>query len=123
MPKTSTKERRRNPRRKFSLPVQLVTRGALEPIPFRTLDISNEGVFISTETPLPVSTEVTLVFFLKNLGANVRASGKVVRSCTHPSDPAESEGMAIEISEHTKLEWHLLRNMLETADGESETGA
>ena len=122
MPKTSIKERRRNPRRKLSLPVQLVIRGALEPIPFNTLDISDGGVFISTATPLPVSTEVSLVFFMKNLNANVRASGRVVRSCAHPSDPGEPQGMAIELREHGRLEWHLLKSLLEAADGESKAG-
>ena len=67
MAETRTKELRKSLRQKFSLPVQLVTRRNLEPIPFETLNISEGGVFISTDSPLPVSTEVTLIFFLSTL--------------------------------------------------------
>ncbi len=122
MAEIQLKEHRKYARRKLSLPVQLVIRGALEPIPFNTLDISDGGVFILTDSPLPVSTEVSLVFFLESLGAKVRANGKVVRTCADPSDGGEPEGMAIELREHGRLEWHLLKNLLEAVAAKPEAG-
>ena len=118
MTETRIKERRSSLRHEVSLPVQLVTRGALEPIPFETMNISDEGVFIATDSPLPASTDVTLLFYLSALNANVRATGTVVRSGRDKKGPDVSEGapegMAIEFRKYGKVGWHLLRKLLDT---------
>ncbi len=119
MTEARIQERRKTPRKQFSLPVQLVTRGAVEPIPLETLDISEEGVFIPTDSPLPVSTDVTLVFFLPTMNANVRASGTVVRSSRHSTEIGAPAGMAIAITKYGKLGWHLLKRVLEADEPES----
>ncbi len=116
MAEARTKERRKNPRQQFSLPVQLVTRGAVEPIPFETLNICEGGVFISTDSPLPVSTEVTLVFFVSALNANVRASGTIVRSNRGSTEAEGPAGMAVEFRDYGKVGWHLVRRLLETQE-------
>ncbi|MCZ6688983.1 MAG: PilZ domain-containing protein [Planctomycetota bacterium] len=116
MAETRTKELRKSPRQKFSLPVQLVTRRNLEPIPFETLNISEGGVFIATDSPLPVSTEVTLVFFLSTLNANVRASGTVVRSNRTSTETEGPAGIAVELREYGRVGWHLLKRLLETQE-------
>ena len=116
MAETRTKELRKSPRQKFSLPVQLVTRRNLEPIPFETLNISEGGVFISTDSPLPVSTEVTLVFFLSALNANVRASGTVVRSIRSSTEAEGPAGIAVELRDYGRVGWHLLRRLLDSQD-------
>lgn len=108
------KERRGSPRHEVSLPVQLMTRGALEPIPLETMNISDDGVFIATDSPLPASTDVTLEFYLSTLNANVRATGTVVRSSQDERDPNVPAGMAIEFRKYGKVGWHLLRRLLET---------
>ena len=114
MAEARTKERRKNPRQQFSLPVQLVTGGAVESIPFKTLNICEGGVFISTDSLLPVSTEVTLVFFLSALNANVRACGTVVRSSRGSTEAEGPAGMAVEFRDYGKVGWHLLKQLFET---------
>ena len=118
MTETRIKERRSSQRHEVSLPVQLVTRGALEPIPFETMNISDEGVYIATDSPLPASTDVTLLFYLSTLNANVRATGTVVRSSRDTKSlnvsEGDPEGMAIEFRKYGRVGWHLLRQLLDT---------
>ena len=112
-------ERRTCGRRKYIQTVNLShDDGVLLPCP-RMVDISEGGVFIPTDSPLPVSTDVTLVFFLSSLNANVRASGTVVRSSRHSTEIGEPAGMAIELTQYGKLGWHLLKQVIEADELES----
>ena len=113
MGETRTKDRRRAPRHDLSVPVQLLTAARREPVPYDTLNISEGGIFIATENPLSVSTEVTLVFFLSSLNASVRATGRVVRTCNDAESIDGPAGMAIEFEGEGKLGWHLLRKLME----------
>ena len=123
MPGTRIKERRKSPRHRFCVPVQLVTSARLKPISVETLDISEGGVFIPTDSPLPEATEVTLVFYLSNLNASVRATGTVTRATEDSEAGGGPAGMAIEFDGDGKLGWHLLQKLFDSAEAEDTAGA
>ena len=107
--------------------MQLVAPGRLKPIPVETLDISEGGIFVPMDSPLPESTEVTLVFYLKNLNANVRATGTVVRVTEEGEAGANGvggpAGMAIRFAGDGKLGWHLLKKLFDSGEAEPDAGA
>ena len=67
-------------------------------------DISSDGVFLETTSPLPVGTEVYLNFllnldklngYLKNKAVNINTGGKVIRT--------EEQGFAVQFDKHHQV--------------------
>ena len=81
---TQVKERRGSKRITFSLPVHLELDGETNSCEYETANISKGGVFIPTDSPLPVSTKVTLVIPFSALETKTQAAGTVVRSNSQP---------------------------------------
>lgn len=61
---------------------------------YRTSDLSPEGVFLETNTPLEAGTEMDLAFRLPDDGREVRVQGEVVRIVAR-GDPSGPAGMAV----------------------------
>ena len=58
------KEQREYPRMVLSLPVLVEVQGKAGGVMYRIFNLSEGGVFIPTDSPLPVPSEVTLFFIL-----------------------------------------------------------
>jgi len=67
---------RAHPRYEVALPVDCTTRDAFVSSQF--CNISRGGMFIRTDTPLPIDTEVALVLRMPESGRSIRARGRVV---------------------------------------------
>jgi uncharacterized protein (TIGR02266 family) len=67
---------RAHPRYEVSIPVDCSTRDAFVSSQF--CNISRGGMFIRSDTPLPIDAEVTLVLRLPGPGRSIRARGRVV---------------------------------------------
>ena len=81
---------------------------------YETVNLSEGGVFIATDSPLPVSTEVALSFPIQSLDTEVEACGSVVRTVLDQEQTGEPAGMAIEFTEFGQLGWGFLRRVLES---------
>ncbi len=112
MARTSTKEHRASPRTQISLPVRVVTSSEWVPMEFETVDVSEGGVFLETDSPFPILTDVIVQFRLDNLNATVHASGIVVRSSSEPSETGGSGGMAIQFEGPGWLGWQAVLGLL-----------
>ena len=62
-----------------------------------TRDVNEGGIFIETEKPRPIGTEVSLHFNLPGGEESVKTTGTVVRVCKDTDD--EVPGMGIEFEE------------------------
>ena len=113
------KEHRKHPRKMLSLTVLVEVRGAQEAVKYETLNLSKGGVFIPTDSPLPVSTEVTLSFPIDSVNTEVQACGSVVRTVLDPEEAGEPAGMAIEFTDFGKLGWGFLKRILESEESGS----
>ncbi len=105
MARTATKERRASPRTQISLPVKEVTSSEWAPMEFEAVDVSEGGVFLATDSPFPILTEVIVQFRLDSMNATVHASGIVVRPSSEPSETGGSGGMAIQFEGPGWLGW------------------
>lgn len=105
-------ERRKNTRAPLSLPVQLRAEGARDLESCCTSDISPAGIFVETDSPLPVGTKVEAWIHLTSLSMMIEAKGCVVRAVREKGErPA---GMAIQFTEHGEIGWRFLVNLVET---------
>jgi uncharacterized protein (TIGR02266 family) len=75
-PGQSVASTRTHPRYEVSLPVDCTTRDVFVSSQF--CNISRGGMFIRSDTPLPIDTEVALVLHLSESGRSIRARGRVV---------------------------------------------
>lgn len=66
----------RDPRYQVDIPVDYETRDLF--LGSRVTNISRGGLFIRTENPLPIQTEVDLSFHLPDENATIQARGRVV---------------------------------------------
>ena len=64
-----------------------------------TRDINEGGLFIETENPKPVGTEIALYFNLPGGEGGIETMGRVVR--TTPGDSVSPSGMGVEFDELT----------------------
>ncbi len=110
------KEHRKHPRKVLSLPVLVEVKGAQEGVMFETFNVSEGGVFIATDSPLPVTTEVTLFFLIDSATMEVQASGSVIRTVPGSEETGQPAGMAIEFTEFGQSGWSFLRRILEEED-------
>ena len=110
---TRVMERRKGQRLPLRVPVHVEYHPAAKPLGLATANLSEGGVFIPTDSPLAVSTRVTLTFRLPALDSNIQATGTVVRANSQPTDAGEPAGMAVEFLEYGKLGWKLLRRLIE----------
>ena len=113
MSDTRVKERRKGQRLPLRVPVQVEFYTASEPLGLATANVSEGGVFIPTDSPLAVSTRLTLTFRLPALDSNMQATGTVVRANSQPTEAGEPAGMAVEFLEYGKLGWKLLHRLIE----------
>jgi type IV pilus assembly protein PilZ len=67
---------RKHPRYKVTIPVDCSTRDLF--LSNQVCNISNGGLFIRSETPLPLNAEVSLVLYLPATKGHIRATGRVV---------------------------------------------
>jgi len=82
-------DRRRFRRHKISYPIELRDERTRTPMRLSASDVSGNGFYVETGTPLPVSTELRVDFFIDQEHVSVSAT---VRTC----DPAL--GMGIELT-------------------------
>jgi type IV pilus assembly protein PilZ len=66
---------RKHPRYKVTIPVDCSTRDLF--LSNQVCNISNGGLFIRSETPLPLNAEVSLVLYLPATKGHIRATGRV----------------------------------------------
>ena len=85
-------ERRKSPRAEFVVRIEYQTIDALFSEFAR--DINEGGLFVATDTPQPVGTDVELEFKLPGADQPVEVMGRVVR--TEESETSETKGMGIE---------------------------
>jgi len=71
---------RRHPRYEVSIPADCSTRKSFFSNQVR--NISRGGLFIRSDTPLPLDAEVSLVLRLPGTGRSIFASGRVVWHCS-----------------------------------------
>jgi len=64
-----------------------------------TRDINEGGIFIETDSPRPIGTEVSMHFNLPGSADSIRTVGKVVR--TSDGDDSSPPGMGIEFDDLT----------------------
>jgi len=78
-------------------------------------DISTGGVFLRTDNPRPVDTEVKLVMALETENQNIRVKGVVMRSTTHEESERTGApaGMAIRFVEFGQGDDAVLARLLE----------
>ncbi len=112
MARTTTKECRESPRTQISLLVKVLTSNEWAPMEFETVDVSEGGVFLATDSPFPILTEVIVQFRLDSLNATVHASGIVVRSSDEPSETGGRAGMAIQFEGPGWLGWQAVLGLL-----------
>ena len=93
---TRVKERRKSKRVPVTLPVQVIEDGATSPKEYESADLSEGGIFIKTDTPLPAFTPVRLTFPLSFSNHHIHASAIVVRSISTPTRPQQLAGMALQ---------------------------
>lgn len=62
---------------------------------YRTSDLSPEGIFLETSTPLPIGTEMNLSFKLPGAERAITVAGEVVRVTRTGGEPAGPAGMAV----------------------------
>ena len=65
---------------------------------FYSTDISLGGVFLESDIPLNMGTQVSLSFSLQNGTAPIRATGKVVRLERTPDDSLPVVGMGLQFT-------------------------
>lgn len=119
MSKIHLKEHRKHPRKMLSLPVLVEVKGAQEALLYETLNLSEGGVFIPTDSPLPVMSEVTLSFLIDSANTEIQACGSVVRNVLDQERTDEPVGMAIEFTEFGQLGWGFLKRILESEESAS----
>jgi len=80
-------EQRKSERLELSLPVTISKTGIIPPMELETKNISTGGIFIETDSCLPVSTTLTLAIQVTPKGNNstgnrtfVKLKGRVLRS-------------------------------------------
>lgn len=88
-------ERRLHPRTQIQIEVNYRSLDALYENP--VLDISQGGMFIRTESPLPLGTEISLEFVIPGQDQTIQSKGLVVwrHESTHSRISSQKPGMGI----------------------------
>jgi len=80
-----------------------------------TYDVSEGGIFVETENPLMIGTQLELEFGLPETSETIRARGKVVR--VNPVEiPAKPPGMAIQFVEIPPGDAARIKSFVESAN-------
>ena len=114
---TRVQEKRRSDRVAVMLPVRVLVDGADAPEVYEAANLSEGGAFIPTDSPLPVSTGVSLVFLLSFSGSLIQAKGSVVRSIPPRPNEGVVSGMAIKFNGGEGEDLELLQQFLESIAG------
>ncbi|MBI3609856.1 MAG: TIGR02266 family protein [Nitrospirae bacterium] len=75
MTRQSGSDRRKDPRFDVSIKVDYSTKGMF--ISNYVTNLSKGGVFIQTENPLPIQSQINLTFTLPDININIEAKGRV----------------------------------------------
>jgi PilZ domain len=100
-PEGISQERRRSPRFKLALQIQLLPKGANVPMRLETMDVSENGCYVETIFPLDVGGEVEIVLWLGD--DKVLAGGKVATRHPHFGNGIEFTDMTDEARRRWKL--------------------
>lgn len=84
--KIASSNRRRYPRHKIKLPIELRDERVKAPTRINATDVSGNGCYVETMLPLPIGTVLRVEFYLDSEHVNVSA---VVRTC----DPGVGNGI------------------------------
>jgi uncharacterized protein (TIGR02266 family) len=85
-PTPQAEQTREHPRYEVSIPVDCSTRDAF--VSNHVCNISRGGLFIRSETPLPLHSEVSLVLRLPGAERSIRATGRVIWNYDMPKGTA-----------------------------------
>ena len=105
-------ERRHYPR--ATLRITVTTTGKAHTYTDFTYDVSEGGVFVETDTPIPAGTHVSLEFTLPGSPEPVQAKGRVVRS-VHPEQVGVGKpaGMGVQFVEISPKDVEKIRNCID----------
>ena len=78
-PSVGRSDKRQHPRYEASFPVECSTPHLY--FSNQVCNISRGGLFLRSDTPLPLNAEVSLVLHLPETGRNIFATGRVMWSC------------------------------------------
>jgi uncharacterized protein (TIGR02266 family) len=78
-PSVRRSDKRQHPRYQASFPVECSTPHLY--FSNQVCNISRGGVFLRSDTPLPLNAEVSLVLHLPGTGRNIFATGRVMWTC------------------------------------------
>ena len=113
MSKTVVYEKRSHRRVAVTFPVGIGVKGVEGYEELTATNVSFGGVFLSTEYPCPVGTEVSLKMRLPALEQPVQAKGTVVR-CLSKCDANEgAAGMGIQFNDDTRIDWDVIKKLAE----------
>ena len=113
MDRAKLKEKRKQPRASLFLPVQLHVDSAGKLTNYVTRNISAGGMFIETDSPLPVGTTASLVLHVTSLDMHLDVDGWVVRSVCEPTASETSPGMAIQFGGDALIDGKFLKQLVE----------
>ena len=79
---------------------------------FYSTDISLGGIFLESDIPLNVGTQVSLAFSLQNGTPTIRAQGKVVSVERTPDDSLPIVGMGLQFTKISDAEKKLIQTYI-----------
>ncbi len=113
MSDTKVRERRKSERVAVTLPVQVLEDGAESAKEYESANLSEGGIFIQTDSPLPVFATVTLSFPLSFSDSCIHTKGIVLRSIGKATRPQLLAGMAIQFIDTDGQDLELLQQFLD----------
>jgi len=110
---------RRQRRHEFEIPINCSTKDMF--LANRVMNISHGGLFMASETSLPIDTEVSLTFTLPDTAITIRAKGRVIWSYDIPKRAAHIvRGAGIKFMDMSLEDRHRLQEWLDRIEDRTD---